>query len=694
MKTHENSGLKKLAVMFVSIAIILAMMPVMAFADTGSTGGSSFGLKVRANSGTARTAEITDQTTTESGETWTTVNVTLESSDASQTEINYIKVIPESIPSGATFKVGTGFTASEGITGEYTESTTEKGVYGSDKSYFPKCTPKKETRVLYAALTSGGTTQYYKINILRKGYAGIIYGSSNDGDKPLAEAGGAYDSKYTALDASSRSDFKSSAFTTGLKDEVIIGDSFSNMYNPMWFGGSKFYNDSGDAISGTITYTPRADKHWTADAKKMKLTADRGGDYWIDMTSPEWKNAKGESVKSNGNIRALLTFNYNTAKYIYIASTYYTEKGNAVKSEWSDSYVKNVLNGSLVSARAKLMSDFTTYAKTTDTNNQNQFIEKDKSGAITVAAAMNGENAYRDKYGHQYQVKDMWTEDVNDLLDILDDIQDNKYDRKNQLEILGNYTKDDEYSAENQKKVYAVIEKAKNDIKAATSKDQAEAIEKQAEKDIDAVDTAVASQRAFRNTTVTLDKSEFVYDGTAKEPVVTVKNAAGSTLVKDTDYTVRYSNNINAGTATVTIQGKGSYTGIKTMNFAINKAAVQPAPVTPTVNGGTKTDAPKVYSVAKPIKARILKVTAGKKKITVKWAKVKSATGYQLVVARNSRFSKGKKSVMIKSAKQLKKTIVKLSKNKKYYVKVRAYKKVSGKIYYGAFSKIRTIRVR
>ena len=100
---------------------------------------------------------------------------------------------------------------------------------------------------------------------------------------------------------------------------------------------------------------------------------------------------------------------------------------------------------------------------------------------------MNGENAYRDKYGHQYQVKDMWTEDVNDLLDILDDIQDNKYDRKNQLETLGNYTKDDEYSAENQKKVSAVIEKAKNDIKAATSKDQAEAIEKQAEKDNPAI---------------------------------------------------------------------------------------------------------------------------------------------------------------------------------------------------------------
>ena len=41
------------------------------------------------------------------------------------------------------------------------------------------------------------------------------------------------------------------------------------------------------------------------------------------------------------------------------------------------------------------------------------------------------------------------------------------------------------------------------------------------------------------------------------------------TLVAGTDYTVGYANNINAGTATVTITGIGDYTGTKAATFRI-----------------------------------------------------------------------------------------------------------------------------
>ena len=58
------------------------------------------------------------------------------------------------------------------------------------------------------------------------------------------------------------------------------------------------------------------------------------------------------------------------------------------------------------------------------------------------------------------------------------------------------------------------------------------------------------------------------YTGSATTPAVTVKDGS-KTLVKDTDYTVSYSNNINVGTATVTITGKGNYTGSKTTTFKI-----------------------------------------------------------------------------------------------------------------------------
>ena len=58
------------------------------------------------------------------------------------------------------------------------------------------------------------------------------------------------------------------------------------------------------------------------------------------------------------------------------------------------------------------------------------------------------------------------------------------------------------------------------------------------------------------------------YSGKALEPAVTVK-LGDKTLVKGTDYDVKYSNNVNVGTATVTVTGKGAYTGTKTSSFVI-----------------------------------------------------------------------------------------------------------------------------
>ena len=70
--------------------------------------------------------------------------------------------------------------------------------------------------------------------------------------------------------------------------------------------------------------------------------------------------------------------------------------------------------------------------------------------------------------------------------------------------------------------------------------------------------------------TVTLEQTSFIYDGTAKTPAVTVvKN--GNTLTEDTDYTVTYENNVDVGTASVTITAveNGSYEGSQTVTFKI-----------------------------------------------------------------------------------------------------------------------------
>ena len=64
------------------------------------------------------------------------------------------------------------------------------------------------------------------------------------------------------------------------------------------------------------------------------------------------------------------------------------------------------------------------------------------------------------------------------------------------------------------------------------------------------------------------DIADIVYSGSAHAPDPTVTDAAcGYTLVKDADYTLAYADNIAAGTATVTIAGKGCYTGSVAKNF-------------------------------------------------------------------------------------------------------------------------------
>ena len=68
------------------------------------------------------------------------------------------------------------------------------------------------------------------------------------------------------------------------------------------------------------------------------------------------------------------------------------------------------------------------------------------------------------------------------------------------------------------------------------------------------------------------------YNGTAHTPTPAVK--MGSTaLANATDYTLSYSENTNAGTATMTVTGRGNYTGTETVNFDIGQATLT---VTPT----------------------------------------------------------------------------------------------------------------
>ncbi|MCD8054424.1 MAG: leucine-rich repeat protein [Lachnospiraceae bacterium] len=80
------------------------------------------------------------------------------------------------------------------------------------------------------------------------------------------------------------------------------------------------------------------------------------------------------------------------------------------------------------------------------------------------------------------------------------------------------------------------------------------------------------------------------------------------------------------------------------------------------------------------------------KKITVKWSKNSKATGYQIQYSTSSSFS-SKKTVKVKGYKNVSKTISSLTKGKKYYVRVRAYRTVSGTTYYSAWSSKKSVKI-
>ncbi len=256
---------------------------------------------------------------------------------------------------------------------------------------------------------------------------------------------------------------------------------------------------------------------------------------------------------------------------------------------------------------------------------------------------------------------------------------------------------------------------------------------------------------------VALSQTSYTYDGKAKEPAVTV--AKGTEKLRGTDFTVKYENNINPGTAKAIVTGAGGYTGTVTKEFTIDPApkdsgtdsqgkksigltckkvftkkygdkafslqakAVKGAKITYKTSDkkvavvdkkgkvtikGTGIATITVKATASGYNAKTLKVTVKVspskasapalkalrgRKLKVSWKRDGRATGYQVQYCTSRAFKKGVKAITISKNKTVTKTIPKLARGKRYYVRVRAYKsvKVNKKTQklYGAWSSVK-----
>lgn len=154
-----------------------------------------------------------------------------------------------------------------------------------------------------------------------------------------------------------------------------------------------------------------------------------------------------------------------------------------------------------------------------------------------------------------------------------------------------------------------------------------------------------------------------VYTGKKLKPKVTVKYN-GTALVLNEDYSVSWSNNKNIGLATVTVTGKGDYTGKLKATFKI---------------------VPKAVSISS--------LKAGAKKLTVKWKKGSSIDGYEIQYSLKKNFA-SKKTKTVTKAGTTSQVIKNLKKGKIYYVRIRTYKIVKGVKYYSAWSAVKHAKVK
>lgn len=257
--------------------------------------------------------------------------------------------------------------------------------------------------------------------------------------------------------------------------------------------------------------------------------------------------------------------------------------------------------------------------------------------------------------------------------------------------------------------------------------------------------------------TIRLSTAQVVYSGKTKKPSVIVKDANGK-VIASSNYSVAYSSNKAIGAAKVVITFKGNYSGSVTKTFKIvppstkitsikntdssvvvkwnkvasasgykiyrsynggkmkciatisNKATVSYKDKTATVNGAkyqykvvalkkvkgkTYTNnyspAKTIYFVSTP--KITLSSNSGRGKIVVKWNKNSKDTGYQIQYSTSKKFV-NVKSKTINDYKITKNTLNNLTTKKKYYVRVRTYKKVGKVKYYSGWSVIKYVKTK
>ncbi len=226
------------------------------------------------------------------------------------------------------------------------------------------------------------------------------------------------------------------------------------------------------------------------------------------------------------------------------------------------------------------------------------------------------------------------------------------------------------------------------------------------------------------------------FTGSAIKPEVIIKDGKYQ-LQKGKDYSLKWKNNTNAGTAKVTVAGKGNYSGTKEITFTIKAKGIKDLTISKVSNQtysgkalkpsvtitykkknlkkgtdykleyqsntnigkatiiirgmGNYTGTKKVQFIIKPSKTVLSSVKSSKSKsVVASWKSIKGVSGYQVFYATSQNGS----YKLAGTTKKTSYTVSKLKSKSTVYVKVRAYKKIDGKNVYGAYSNVIKAKVK
>lgn len=173
-------------------------------------------------------------------------------------------------------------------------------------------------------------------------------------------------------------------------------------------------------------------------------------------------------------------------------------------------------------------------------------------------------------------------------------------------------------------------------------------------------------ERTFRITPMSVEKlgaalktTEYAYDGKAKHPEVNI-SYNGKALTAGSDYTVSYVNDKEIGTASVTLNGTGNYSGKVTLSYRINWPQT-------------------VLNQTTPVSVNKIKLT---------WKKVAGASGYCLY-RKTSSSASYKLLATVTSPSAVSYTDASVKAGRTYYYRLRPYRNVNGKKVWGNYSVVR-----